>query len=180
MIREAGLTATIVRPWYVLGPGHWWPKALVPLYKLFEAFPPTRATAQRLGLITIEQMVTAIVQSGILDRPGSSESSKCRRFAGGVIVSLVVQNIFAPAKVAEGGEHFLNALGSWTRQNRKNCLELAQQPARLLVRSTRRRMRDHRTRQRDFGILRWKLGRFTRRRLFANWPAYATPGRAHR
>ena len=67
MIREAGLTATIVRPWYVLGPGHWWPKALVPLYKLFEAFPPTRATAQRLGLITIDQMVTAIVQSA--DKP---------------------------------------------------------------------------------------------------------------
>jgi uncharacterized protein YbjT (DUF2867 family) len=28
-IREAGLTATFVRPWYVLGPGHWWPYALV-------------------------------------------------------------------------------------------------------------------------------------------------------
>ncbi|MGH7875987.1 MAG: SDR family oxidoreductase [Candidatus Binatia bacterium] len=63
MIGEAGLTATIVLPWYVLGPGHWWPKALVPLYKLLEAFPATRATAERLGLITIDQMVTAIVHS---------------------------------------------------------------------------------------------------------------------
>ncbi len=63
MIREAALTATIVRPWYVLGPGHWWPKALVPVYKLFEAFPATRPSARRLGLITIDQMVAAIVQS---------------------------------------------------------------------------------------------------------------------
>jgi uncharacterized protein YbjT (DUF2867 family) len=39
MIREAELTASIVRPWYVLGPGHWWPKAIQPLYKLAEFFP---------------------------------------------------------------------------------------------------------------------------------------------
>jgi uncharacterized protein YbjT (DUF2867 family) len=61
MIREAELTASIVRPWYVLGPGHWWPKALLPLYKLAELFPVTRATAERLGLVTIEQFVTAMV-----------------------------------------------------------------------------------------------------------------------
>ncbi|HVO94507.1 MAG TPA: NAD(P)H-binding protein [Terriglobales bacterium] len=63
MIREAGLTATIVRPWYVLGPGHWWPKALTPMYRLFEMIPATRATAQRLGLVTIDQMVTALVHA---------------------------------------------------------------------------------------------------------------------
>lgn len=63
MIREAGLTATIVRPWYVLGPGHWWPKALLPMYKLLEIIPASRATAQRLGLITIDQMVTALVHA---------------------------------------------------------------------------------------------------------------------
>ena len=32
MIRESGLAATILRPWYVLGPGHLWPYALVPIY----------------------------------------------------------------------------------------------------------------------------------------------------
>jgi uncharacterized protein YbjT (DUF2867 family) len=25
MIRESGINATFVRPWYVLGPSHWWP-----------------------------------------------------------------------------------------------------------------------------------------------------------
>ena len=62
MIREAGLTASIVRPWYVLGPGHWWPKAIQPLYKLAELIPATRATAERLGLVTIEQFVTAMAR----------------------------------------------------------------------------------------------------------------------
>jgi len=63
MIREAGLTATIIRPWYVLGPGHWWPMALVPFYKLAEFIPAMRAGAERLGLVTIDQMVTAIVSA---------------------------------------------------------------------------------------------------------------------
>ncbi|HEV8726188.1 MAG TPA: NAD(P)-dependent oxidoreductase [Candidatus Binatia bacterium] len=61
MIREARVTATIVRPWYVLGPGRRWPKAIVPLYRIAEMIPATRATAERLGLVTIEQMVNAIV-----------------------------------------------------------------------------------------------------------------------
>ena len=62
MIREAALTASIMRPWYVLGPGRWWPKLVKPFYKLAEMFPPTRATAERLGLVTIEQFVTATVR----------------------------------------------------------------------------------------------------------------------
>ncbi len=41
MIRESGLAATILRPWYVLGPGHRWPYALVPMYWLFERIPAT-------------------------------------------------------------------------------------------------------------------------------------------
>ena len=60
MIREAGLTASIVRPWYVLGPGHWWPKLIQPLYKLADLIPPLRPMVERLGLLNIEQMVTAM------------------------------------------------------------------------------------------------------------------------
>jgi putative NAD(P)-binding protein len=30
LLRASGLRATILRPWYVLGPGHWWPVALIP------------------------------------------------------------------------------------------------------------------------------------------------------
>src|ERR1043166_655695 len=32
MIRSSGLNATILRPWYVLGPGHYWPYLLKPAY----------------------------------------------------------------------------------------------------------------------------------------------------
>lgn len=63
MIREAGLTATILRPWYVLGPGRHWPVLFKPLYKLAEMIPFTRKTAERLDLVTIEQMVTALVRA---------------------------------------------------------------------------------------------------------------------
>jgi uncharacterized protein YbjT (DUF2867 family) len=41
-IRAAALNASILRPWYVLGPGRRWPLVLMPIYKLMEAFPSTR------------------------------------------------------------------------------------------------------------------------------------------
>ena len=60
MIRQSGMNATILRPWYVLGPGHRWPYLLLPMYKLMELLPATRAGAERLGLVTLEQMVRAL------------------------------------------------------------------------------------------------------------------------
>jgi len=63
MIRESGLAATILRPWYVLGPGHRWPYALVPVYWLFERISTTRETARRLGLVTLTEMVAALANS---------------------------------------------------------------------------------------------------------------------
>lgn len=63
MIAEAGLTATIVRPWYVLGPGHWWPLALVPLYAAARALPGLRDGATRLGLVTLPQMTGALLSA---------------------------------------------------------------------------------------------------------------------
>lgn len=63
LIRESGLNATILRPWYVLGPGHRWPYALIPMYWLLERIPPTRDTARRLGLVRLDQIVSALVAS---------------------------------------------------------------------------------------------------------------------
>jgi len=91
-IRESGLDATILRPWYVLGPGHYWPYALVPVYKVLEAIPSTRESAMRLGLVTHGQMVntlaaavasggagirvleTAAIRAGIMQESRSSPS----------------------------------------------------------------------------------------------------------
>ena len=77
-IRASGIASTILRPWYVLGPGHRWPYLLLPAYALLGLLPPTREGARRLGLVTLEQMVRALVASieggskgvRIIDVPG--------------------------------------------------------------------------------------------------------------
>lgn len=61
ILRASGMNATFLRPWYVLGPGHRWPYLLLPAYWLFERLPVTRETAKRLGLVTLPQMVAALV-----------------------------------------------------------------------------------------------------------------------
>jgi uncharacterized protein YbjT (DUF2867 family) len=63
LLRESGMNATVLRPWYVLGPGHYWPYAILPMYWLMELFPKTREGAQRLGLVTHEQMVAALMRA---------------------------------------------------------------------------------------------------------------------
>ncbi len=60
LIRESGMKATFVRPWYVLGPGRRWPLVLVPLYALARLVPATREGAERLGLVTVEQMTQTL------------------------------------------------------------------------------------------------------------------------
>lgn len=62
-IQESGMNAIILRPWYVLGPGHRWPYLLIPVYKLMESISATRKGALRLGLVTQKQMVDCLVQS---------------------------------------------------------------------------------------------------------------------
>src|SRR5450432_1345914 len=57
VLRGSGLNATILRPWYVLGPGRRWPLLLLPAYWLLGALPGTRQSAERLGLVTAKQMI---------------------------------------------------------------------------------------------------------------------------
>lgn len=61
LIAGTGLRATFLRPWYVLGPGHRWPYALILLYALLERLPKTRESARLLGLVTLPQMIAALV-----------------------------------------------------------------------------------------------------------------------
>jgi uncharacterized protein YbjT (DUF2867 family) len=63
LLRGSGMRATVLRPWYVLGPGHRWPYLLLPFYKLMESLPSKRETALRLGLVTHAQMVAALVSA---------------------------------------------------------------------------------------------------------------------
>ena len=59
-LAASALTATVLRPWYVLGPGRRWPVVLLPLYAAARLVPSLRAGADRLGLVTLEQMVGAV------------------------------------------------------------------------------------------------------------------------
>ncbi len=70
IIHASGLNATILRPWYILGPGHRWPYILIPFYKLFETIPSRRETAVRLGLVTRAQMVNTLAAAVASDRQG--------------------------------------------------------------------------------------------------------------
>lgn len=57
------MPATVLRPWYVLGPGHRWPYLLKPFYYLCERLPSKRETALRLGLVTHAEMTAALVRA---------------------------------------------------------------------------------------------------------------------
>ncbi|HEX7314041.1 MAG TPA: NAD(P)H-binding protein [Pyrinomonadaceae bacterium] len=63
LLKGSGLPATVLRPWYVLGPGHRWPYLLQPFYFLCERLPRTRDTARRLGFVTHAQMTAALLRA---------------------------------------------------------------------------------------------------------------------
>jgi uncharacterized protein YbjT (DUF2867 family) len=83
VVEASGIPATILRPWYVLGPGHRWPYLLVPVYAVLRCFAATRAGAERLGLVTLEAMIAALVNA--VETPPTSgvriiEVPEIRRF----------------------------------------------------------------------------------------------------
>jgi uncharacterized protein YbjT (DUF2867 family) len=63
IIERSGLKATILRPWYVLGPGHYWPYLLKPGYWMARQVPSLRESATRLVLVTWKQMIAALASS---------------------------------------------------------------------------------------------------------------------
>ena len=70
ILGATGLRTTILRPWYVLGPGHRWPALLRPLYTLAGN---TRywESALRLGLVTREEMIGALTWAASNPPPDS-------------------------------------------------------------------------------------------------------------
>ena len=71
ILAATGMRATFLRPWYVLGPGRSWPNALKPLYAAAERVSCLQKGAQRLGLVTLEEMAAAIAWS-VEHPPGPS------------------------------------------------------------------------------------------------------------
>jgi len=61
ILDATGLPVTFLRPWYVLGPGHRWPGVFIPLYWFCACLPGARRAALRLGLVSLRQMLSALV-----------------------------------------------------------------------------------------------------------------------
>jgi uncharacterized protein YbjT (DUF2867 family) len=86
LLRASRLPATILRPWYILGPGHYWPYVLIPVYEVLEAIPGTRESAVRLGLVTRSQMVNALAAAVESEPDGVRvlETAEIRAFSSGL------------------------------------------------------------------------------------------------
>jgi uncharacterized protein YbjT (DUF2867 family) len=57
------IPCTFLQPWYVLGPGRYWPLGMLPLYEFLELLPATRSTARRLGLLRIDTMLRCLMHA---------------------------------------------------------------------------------------------------------------------
>src|SRR6185503_14734236 len=60
---DKNLNCTFIRPWYVLGPGHWWPVLLLPFYGIAYLIPSWKQKVKGVGLVTISQMINTLVKA---------------------------------------------------------------------------------------------------------------------
>ena len=68
------IPATFIRPWYVVGPGHYWPLLFQPLFIILEWIPFTSQKAKALRLVTLKQMLNALVYA-IENMPATGAST---------------------------------------------------------------------------------------------------------
>ena len=62
-LQSKGLVCTVIRPWYVLGPGHWWPVLLLPLYGIARIVPSWKQKAEQRSLVTLSQMMDTLLKA---------------------------------------------------------------------------------------------------------------------
>ena len=63
LLGASELSATILRPWYILGPGRRWAHLLQPFYTIARLVPSTRASAERLALLPRRAVIDTLVRS---------------------------------------------------------------------------------------------------------------------
>ncbi len=69
--KETNIPLSIIRPWYVLGPGRWWPSLLLPIYGLLELIPFTRKKATAFTPVLLEPFIDTIHFA--IDNPAESK-----------------------------------------------------------------------------------------------------------
>jgi len=67
-IIASGIPSTFIRPWYVVGPGHYWPLVFNPVFKLLEVIPKTSVQAKSLALVSLRQMLLTL-KNTVLNLP---------------------------------------------------------------------------------------------------------------
>jgi len=67
LLAESGMNCVFIKPWYVLGPGHYWPYLILPVYWLLYPFSQT---ARRLYPVKLKKVLNAIVHSVESDTKG--------------------------------------------------------------------------------------------------------------
>src|SRR3954454_12341681 len=60
-IRTTQIPATFIRPWYIVGPGHYWPLIFSPIFKILEWIPSTSQKAKALRFVSLKQMLNTLV-----------------------------------------------------------------------------------------------------------------------
>lgn len=63
LLTETGMNCVFIKPWYVLGPGHYWPHLILPVYWVFMLIPPFSKTAKRLYPVRLKNVLNAITSS---------------------------------------------------------------------------------------------------------------------
>lgn len=63
LLIESKIPGVVVRPWYVIGPGHWWPLLLKPFYWLARFSGKYREAAKKLDTVTIGQMLNTLTHA---------------------------------------------------------------------------------------------------------------------
>jgi nucleoside-diphosphate-sugar epimerase len=73
LLLNTAIPCSFIRPWYVLGPGHWWPLLLKPVYWICRNIPSLKETSEKLDTVTIGQMITVLKHA--IDHPPNSGAS---------------------------------------------------------------------------------------------------------
>jgi nucleoside-diphosphate-sugar epimerase len=60
LLLQTNFKTSFLRPWYVLGPGHWWPVLLKP-FLFIAKYAGKKEAAENLDTVTIKQMIHALV-----------------------------------------------------------------------------------------------------------------------
>ena len=60
LLLKQAFPSSFIRPWYVLGPGHWWPMLFKPLYFILKRIPATRQQAISLDTVWINQVLKTL------------------------------------------------------------------------------------------------------------------------